>query len=217
MSRRPKNPLRPLLEEERQQLMRLSRGQAQWPCQGGAGGSRMTTTTPMLHGGAQAGRQSGDAGAALGARFNVEGLAAVVPRHGGGHPRDDTPEERGRILAEARRSPDRERALRRQELSQASTYIRSGASWSMRAWVGKGIGRGVTRVRPSDRKGRQDLPAADGPAGCVTRPNEQRPRKAAFPILPGRLYCRGSPFRFTAMVRPGGALIFTRCSTPRKL
>ena len=28
MSRRPKNPLRPLLEEERQQLMRLSRGQA---------------------------------------------------------------------------------------------------------------------------------------------------------------------------------------------
>ena len=80
-----------------------------------------------------AGRQSGDAVATLVARFNVEGLAAVVPRYRGGHPRDYTPVEREQILAEVRRSPDRERdgtavwslstlqqALRRQGLSDVA-------------------------------------------------------------------------------------------------
>ena len=54
MSRSPKNPLRPLLEEERQQLIRLSRGQAIAASQVARAKAvlavRMATTTPMPHG-----------------------------------------------------------------------------------------------------------------------------------------------------------------------
>jgi transposase len=106
-----------------------------------------------------AGRQSGDAVAAWVARFNGEGLGAVVPRHGGGHPRAYTPVERERILAEARRLPDRERdgtavwslstlqrALRRQGLPQVSTYtiwrvlVDAGLRWQKhRSWCDTGM------------------------------------------------------------------------------
>jgi len=54
------------------------------------------------------GRRSGDAVASLVARFNTEGLVAIVVRHGGGHRPHYSPEERERILIEARRTPDRE-------------------------------------------------------------------------------------------------------------
>lgn len=110
MSRRPKNPLRPLLEEERQQLMRLSRGQALAASPVARAKAVLAVADGSNHTDAAraTGRQSGDAVAALVARFNVEGLAAVIPRHGGGHPRNYSPVERERILAEARRSPDRE-------------------------------------------------------------------------------------------------------------
>ena len=81
-----------------------------------------------------AGRPSGDAVAALVARFNAEGLAAVVPRQGGGHPRDDTSVERERILADARRPPDRECFGRRNEfLSFKITGIGSGERKQSRA------------------------------------------------------------------------------------
>jgi hypothetical protein len=43
------------------------------------------------------------------ARFNGDGLAAVVPRHGGGHPVRCGAVEQRRILAELTRSPDRTR------------------------------------------------------------------------------------------------------------
>ncbi len=43
------------------------------------------------------------------ARFNREGMAAVFPRQGGGHPACYPVADRERILAEARRVPDRER------------------------------------------------------------------------------------------------------------
>jgi len=160
MARSPKNPLRPLLEEERRQLIRLSRGQA-------IAASAVARAKAVLavadghsytHAARAAGRQSGDAVAALVARFNAEGLAVVVPRHGGGHPRDYTPVERERILAEARRPPDRERdgtavwslstlrrALRRQGLPQVSTYtiwrvlVDAGLSWQKhRSWCDTG-------------------------------------------------------------------------------
>src|SRR5450755_1400760 len=55
-----------------------------------------------------AGRRSGDAVAQLVARFNHTGLAAVQPRHGGGPTPRYGAAEQARILAEARRVPDRE-------------------------------------------------------------------------------------------------------------
>jgi transposase len=51
------------------------------------------------------GRRSGDAVAALVARFNRAGLAAVAPRHGGGRRPVYDAQARTRILAEARRTP----------------------------------------------------------------------------------------------------------------
>jgi transposase len=39
-------------------------------------------------------------------RFNQEGLNAINPRHGGGHPAKYGPAERERILREVRRKPD---------------------------------------------------------------------------------------------------------------
>ncbi len=50
----------------------------------------------------------GDAVARLVARFNREGLAAIVPGHGGGAPLVYGKAERARILAEVRRVPDRD-------------------------------------------------------------------------------------------------------------
>lgn len=160
MSRNPKNPLRPLLEEERQQLMHWSRGQAIAASQVARAKAVLAVADGNSYTDAAraAGRQSGDAVATLVARFNVEGLAAVVPRHGGGHPRDYTPAEREWILAEARRPPDRERdgtavwslttlrrALRRNGLPHVSTstiwgvLMDAGLSWQQhRSWCDTG-------------------------------------------------------------------------------
>jgi len=55
------------------------------------------------------GRRSGDAVANLVARFNREGIGALEPRHGGGAPTVYGAEVRERILAELRRTPDREK------------------------------------------------------------------------------------------------------------
>ena len=54
------------------------------------------------------GRKAGDAVSHLVARFNRDGVAAVSPRWGGGPPVRYGNQERERILAEFRRTPDRE-------------------------------------------------------------------------------------------------------------
>jgi transposase len=56
-----------------------------------------------------AGRRSGDAVSQLVGRFNREGLAAVMPRHGGGASKRYGTAEQERILREFHRTPDRER------------------------------------------------------------------------------------------------------------
>jgi transposase len=107
MSRRKKDPLRPLSDEERDALAQLSRSRA-------APAAEVTRARLLLlvAGGSDyqraalaAGRKSGDAVSALVARFNREGLAAVRPRHGGGRQRLYDERARGRVLREARRTP----------------------------------------------------------------------------------------------------------------
>jgi transposase len=170
MSRNPKNPLRPLLEAERQQLMHWSRGQAIAASQVARAKAVLAVADgrSYIDAAREAGRRSGDAVATLVGRFNAEGLAAVVPRHGGGHPRDYSSVERERILAEARRLPDREqdgtatwslstlqRALRRNGLPHISTYtirrvlVDAGLSWQKhRSWCDTGIAQ-----RPRKKNG----------------------------------------------------------------
>ena len=115
------------------------------------------------------GRRTGDTVARWVADFNRDGLAAVVPRHGGGHPIRYGEAERRRILAEVARTPDRARdgtagwsltklraALRRAEdgLPGISTYTigralhAAGLSWQKsRTWCETGV---VARRRKRD-------------------------------------------------------------------
>jgi len=110
MTRRQKDPLRALTAEERRALEQLSRAASE-PASHVAraklvlavadGGSYTTAARSV-------GRRSGDAVAQLVARFNREGLAAIAPRYGGGAAMVYQEAERARILAEARRAPDRD-------------------------------------------------------------------------------------------------------------
>ena len=107
MTRQKKDPLRPLTNDEQRALKRLSRSQT-------APATEVTRATLLLAVVAGAdypaaaravGRRSGDAVAHLVARFNTEGLDAVQPRHGGGHPIQYDPQARQRILRETQRKP----------------------------------------------------------------------------------------------------------------
>jgi transposase len=110
MTRHQKDPLRPLTPDEHQWLERISRSQSDPASHVArakillavAAGATFTAAAVA------AGRRSNDAVAQLVTRFNREGVAAIVPRRGGGHPPTYTRVHRTRILAEARRMPDRE-------------------------------------------------------------------------------------------------------------
>src|SRR3954471_15690361 len=111
MSRRQKDPLRPLSDAERRALARLSRSQSAPAAQFArarallavAEGQSYTRAAQLV------GRRTGDTVARWVAGFNRAGLAAVVPRHGGGHPVCYGEAEQRRILAEVARAPERVR------------------------------------------------------------------------------------------------------------
>ena len=111
MSRRQKDPLRELTAEERQALVQLGRSQAAPAAE--VIRARILRAVARGDDYQQAahavGRRSGDAVSHLVARFNAEGTAALTPRHGGGRKPTYGPEARGRIVAEASRSPTPER------------------------------------------------------------------------------------------------------------
>ena len=110
MSRRQKDPLRPLTAEEQTALERLSRSQSEPASQVARAKALLAVAAgqPYTAAARAAGRRSGDGVAHLVTRFNQHGVAAIVPGHGGGPPPTYTVAERNRILAEARRTPDRE-------------------------------------------------------------------------------------------------------------
>lgn len=107
MSRRKKDPLRPLTDPERQALAQLSRSQAAPAVQVARAAMLLAVADgdDYQQAARSAGRRSGDAVSHLVARFNAEGLPALTPRHGGGRPRDYDHAARERVLREARREP----------------------------------------------------------------------------------------------------------------
>src|SRR5436190_13533441 len=107
MSRRRKDSLRTLTDGERQELTHLSRSRA-------APAVRVARAVMLLavadgsdyqQAARAAGRKSGDAVSHLVARFNREGLAALDPRHGGGHKPTYDAAAQTRILREVARTP----------------------------------------------------------------------------------------------------------------
>ena len=163
MSRRQKDPLRPLRDTERTALARLGRSQGAPAAQVArarallavAEGQSYTAAAQLV------GRQTGDTVARWVAGFNRDGLTALVPRHGGGHPIRYGEAEQRRILAEVARAPERARdgaatwslnalrdALRRAEdgLPGISTHTigrtlhAAGFTWQKsRTWCESGV------------------------------------------------------------------------------
>jgi transposase len=111
MSGRQKDPLRLLSDAEQAALSRLSRSQSAAAAQVAraqallavAEGQSYTTAAALV------GRSTGDTVGRWVAGFNRDGLAAVVPRHGGGHRVRYGEVEPRRILAEVARVPERAR------------------------------------------------------------------------------------------------------------
>jgi transposase len=111
MSRRQKEPLRPLAADERGELERVSRAGSERADRVAhakillavADGARLVDAA------SNAGRRSRHAVAHLVARFNDVGLAALDRPHGGGPAIQYGAAQRERILQEFRRAPDRER------------------------------------------------------------------------------------------------------------
>ncbi len=107
MSRRRKDPLRSLTDDERRDLLSLSRSHA-------APAVRVARAVMLIavadgsdyqQAAQAAGRKSGDAVSHRVARFNREGLPALDPRHGGGHKPTYDAAARDRILREVARTP----------------------------------------------------------------------------------------------------------------
>lgn len=162
MSRRRRDPLRALTEEEVTVLKQIARALSEPASHVARAKTLLAVATGQTYRQAAqaAGRKSSVAVSQLVARFNREGLAAIVPRHGGGPPTRYGVAERERILTEARRTPDRQRdgtatwslSTLRRTLRQApdglpsvSTYTLSGVlhgaglSWQQsRTWCDTG-------------------------------------------------------------------------------
>jgi len=162
MSRRRKDPLGQLTEEEQIILTQIARSQSEPASHVARAKILLAVATGDSYGQAAqaAGRRSYEAVSSLVTRFNQEGLAAVEPRHGGAPPKRYDTAEQERILLEARRTPDREkdgtatwslstlqRSLRRAEdgLPNVSAYTiwqtlrQAGWSWQKdRSWCETG-------------------------------------------------------------------------------
>ena len=162
MTRRQKDPLRALTEEERTWLERISRSQSE-PASHVARAKQILAVAAgdsYTEAARKSGRKSNDAVAQLVSRFNQEGLPAIVPRHGGGPPIKYGVAERQRIVQEARRQPTPEEdgtaswslSLLRQALQQApdglpevsedtirTVLLEAGFSWQKsRTWCETG-------------------------------------------------------------------------------
>src|SRR3954463_9800700 len=199
MSRRQKDPLCPLSEAERTSLSRLSQSQIAPAAQVARARALLAVVEGQSYTAAAhlVGREVGDTVARWVAGFNRDGLAAVVPHHGGGHRVRYGEAEQRRILAEVARTPERTRdgtatwslttlrdALRRAEdgLPGISTDTvgralhAAGYSWQRgRSWCETGV---VGRRRKHEGPGTVADPDAAAKRGWSREPTHSAPPSA---------------------------------------
>ena len=184
MARVQKNPLRPLTEDERTRLERLSRSHHTAAIVVGRAKTILAVSTgvPYTEAARLCGRRSGEGVARLVSRFNQHGLTALQTRPGGRPPVVYGSAERNRILDTARRPPDREqdgtatwslvtlqRVLRREPgLERVSTFTilkvlhEAGLTWQRdRTWCETGRAKrhrntGVVVVRDPDTEAKKN-------------------------------------------------------------
>jgi transposase len=185
MSRRRKDPLRPLTAQEQTVLTQIARAQSEPASHVARAKMLLAVAAGKTYQAAaeSAGRRSNDAVSQLVSRFNQEGLAALAPRHGGGPQVQYGAAERDRILAEVRRQPERAQdgaatwtlSLLQQALRQApdglptvSTYTiwcvlrEAGLSWqASRSWCTTGTVKrkrqaGVVTVTDPDAEAKKN-------------------------------------------------------------
>jgi transposase len=160
MSRRKKDPLRPLTDDEVALLTKFSRSQSE-------SATRVARAALILavargcdyqRAAESIGRRSGDAVSHLVARFNAEGTAALDPRHGGGRAPVYDQAARERILQEARRRPTPEAdGTASWSLTTLQKALRSAPDGLPRVSTYT-IGRVLHRAGASPQKGRSWCP-----------------------------------------------------------
>lgn len=170
MSRRQKDPLRVLTDEELDHLGHLSQSRMAPASYVARAKALLAVVAGRSYSEAaiSVGRRSGDAVAQLVARFNHEGLAALGLRHGGGPVQRFGPQQRALILSEARRAPTPaqdgsatwsitllQRALRKAGLKVGRFTVwavlrEAGLTWQRsRTWCDTGRVQRVRKGRPS--------------------------------------------------------------------
>jgi hypothetical protein len=129
MTRRQKDPLRLPTDDERDWLLRVSRGWAESAARVARAKALLAVADGHSYTAAAqaAGRRSGEAVSHLVSRFNRERLAALEPRHGGGPVAIYADAERERILAEAPEAVAR-RGRRRYLVARDATPGSTGGS-----------------------------------------------------------------------------------------
>ncbi len=164
MTRRQKDPLRPLTEDEHQLLDQISRARSEPASHveraklllAVAAGQSYTAAAHTI------GRRSNDAVANLVARFNREGLDALAPRHGAGPsgsmglPNVTAFSQRftGVLIGlrmeprDGRLAPCKRRCVQQGMGSRRSAPSRSGACCAMLGTPGNATERGVRPAKP---------------------------------------------------------------------
>ena len=170
MSRRRKEALRELTEQETQTLTMLARSQRVPAIQSRRAGILLEVASgkTLLEAALTQGYLDGDTASSLVTRFNLEGLGALIPRHAGGPAVEYDVEAQKRILSLALSKPDLEEhgtntwslttlqtVLRAQGMETVSTHTiwktlkGAGVSWQgSRSWCATGQ---ATRLRKSGR------------------------------------------------------------------
>src|SRR6476620_2231907 len=185
MSRRQKEPLRTMTEEEEAWVQRIARATREPATHVVRANQLLAVAAGQSYSQAArlTGRRSGDAVATLVSRFNREGIRALERRGGGGRKPTYGVKERGQIVAKARRNPRPaqdgtatwslqllQRALRKsdpQRLGRLSTFTiwtvlhEAGLQWGRtRSWCDTGQARrkrksGVVTVSDPDTEAKK--------------------------------------------------------------